>query len=162
MSESFNNELVTQYYKSHYKMLYTFALVQVKDEETARDLVHDTFFLAVKCYDKFSSSPNKVGWLVNTLKMVLKQHYKDWIKTNTLLNSLVDLHPYKNGGMCDDYNIRTELQGIIDKDSLELLIRIYCEKCSYAEAAKDLGISLSACKSRVKAAKEKLRKYYEK
>lgn len=46
------------------------------------------------------------------------------------------------------------------KAELSLLNAIYIEHCSYAELAKKLNISLSACKMRVNRAKQAFRKQF--
>ena len=52
--------------------------------------------------------------------------------------------------------------GLIDEETLSLLIWIYCEGTSYQEAADWLGISLNACKKRIQRAKIALKRAIEK
>ncbi len=52
--------------------------------------------------------------------------------------------------------------GLIDEETLSLLIWIYCEGTSYQEAAERLGISLNACKKRIQRAKIALKRAIEK
>ena len=52
--------------------------------------------------------------------------------------------------------------GLIDEETLSLLIWIYCEGTSYQEAADRLGISLNACKKRIQRAKIALKRAIEK
>lgn len=56
-----------------------------------------------------------------------------------------------------ELSVLTEYQGAIPAEDLQLLIWIYCDEDTYADAAQRLGSSLAACKKRIQRAKLKFK-----
>ena len=66
------------------------------------------------------------------------------------------------GSAGDPVDLRLELEGAIDRDSLDMLVRIYAERYSYKEVAGLYGITVDAAKKRVQRAKDRLRGQFRK
>jgi len=56
--------------------LFRFAITRVSDEEKAKDLVQDTFFSALKAYDKFEHKSSIKTWLTSILKRKIYDFYR--------------------------------------------------------------------------------------
>ncbi len=80
--------------------LYRFALLRVRDDELAHDLVQDTFLSALKGIDSFRGGSSVRTWLTGILKHKIIDHYrKNRIPTTDLdpegseLEHAENLHP---------------------------------------------------------------------
>ena len=56
-------------------MLYRYALPRVNDEDTAKDLVQETFLAAWRNYENFKGEISEKNWLYNILKNKIIDHY---------------------------------------------------------------------------------------
>ena len=126
--------------------------------DLAEDLVQETFLIAQKRLDRVINSANPTAWLVKTLKNVIGNTYQKrrFIYTELIPESIVD----KSGEHV--LSVNDMYAGLIDEESLALLVWVYCEDSSYQEAANRLGISLDACKKRIQRAKLALKRAIEK
>lgn len=151
------NDPLHQLYIAHYDYLVRFAGCFV-NRDLAEDLVQETFLIAQKRLDRVISSENPTGWLINTLKNVIRNTYqkRNFICTQLISESIADQSSEYVHSVNDMY------AGLIDEEALTLLIWIYCEDTSYQDAANRLGISLDACKKRIQRAKLALKKAIEK
>ena len=151
------NNPLRQLYIEYYGYLIRFARNFV-NPDLAEDLVQETFLIAQKRLDSVLNSGNPTGWLVNTLKNVIGNTYQKrrFIYTELIPESLVD-----NTGEYV-YSVNDMYAGLIDEESLTLLVWVYCEDSSCQEAANRLGISLDACKKRIQRAKLALKRAIEK
>lgn len=61
---------------SYADYLYAFAYNRVNDEETAKDLVQETFLSALKAKDCFKGEAAEKTWLVSILKNKVIDHYR--------------------------------------------------------------------------------------
>jgi RNA polymerase sigma-70 factor (ECF subfamily) len=61
---------------SHADYLYSFAYNRVSDEETAKDLVQETFLSALKARDGFKGEASEKTWLVSILKRKIIDLYR--------------------------------------------------------------------------------------
>lgn len=60
----------------HGDPLYRFALVRVRDESLAEDLVQETFLAALLGRDKFSGLSDERTWLISILKRKIVDHFR--------------------------------------------------------------------------------------
>jgi RNA polymerase sigma-70 factor (ECF subfamily) len=107
--------------------------------------------------DELASSPNPKGWLLNTLKNVIRNTVKSRARFGNIMMSIWSFDEnmaYENAG---DETIDAEYADlVVDKDYI-LLKKIIFEEYTMLEAAEELGLSLEACKKRIQRTKKKLR-----
>jgi RNA polymerase sigma-70 factor (ECF subfamily) len=60
----------------HGDCLYRYALIRVRKEEVAEDLVQDTLLVAVRTHDKFGGRSSERSWLVGILKNKICDHFR--------------------------------------------------------------------------------------
>ena len=147
--QAFFDELYLKMYSDLYKLAYA----AFRSPDIAQDIVQETFLVAYKKLEDLSASPSPRGWLVNTLKNVVGNTYKQQAK---LTDMFVPLETAEQSRELQ-IPVRLQYRGLIDEGSLQLLVWIYCEKWSYQEAADELGLSLAACKKRIQRAKAQLK-----
>lgn len=150
--------LFIQLYSQYYSEMYYWAKKVLGSDDIAEDLVQETFAVAYRKVDVLVKSPSPKGWLYKTLRHVIGDNYR----RRARLIETVSLSERTEIATNDAVNLRLELEGIIGKTDLDILIRVYTEGYTYKEISEMYNISVSAAKKRVQRAKEKLRKEFDK
>lgn len=140
-------------YLENYSSLICFAKSVMTNKDAAEDLVQETFLIAQCKLDAVLSSPNPHGWLMNTLKNVIGNYYKQqrFIAQHLIADS------YPDSASEYTFSVNELYAGLVSSEELELLVWTYCENVSRQEAAERLGISADACRKRLQRAKVALR-----
>ena len=163
--------LLEELYKEMYSVLLCYANAALKDKTLAEEAVQDTFRIACAKVGELSASENPRGWLMLTLKNVLRNTNRELAALNQLFVTAVSiddeivLETYASG---TDYEKRIEdsdlnilYSDLLSPDEYRLLKRIVLQKYTIRDAAKELGISIESCKKRIQRIKKKLRKKLE-
>jgi len=149
--------LFEQLYLAYFQELIKYVYHLTYEKHMAEEIVQDTFIQAYKKIDLLAKHENPAGWLYVAARNITKAYTRDYLKIKALL-------PLENR----DINIAIEdsedifLSNYLNKEEAKIIIKFYVEKKSIAEIAKELRISLSACKMRIKRARDKLKSNYEK
>ncbi|MCG8618816.1 MAG: sigma-70 family RNA polymerase sigma factor [Desulfobacterales bacterium] len=72
---------------AHGDYLYTMALVRVRDETIAQDLVQETFMAALRSRDNFKGKSTEKTWLTG----ILKHKILDWLRKKYRESAMVEL-----------------------------------------------------------------------
>ena len=150
----------TQIYRQHEKMLFFIANSILRSQEKAEEAVHDTFVKAIEHLEmlKGKSEEEVKAWLIvvvkhisiNTAKRECQVEYLD-LQENPQDNELsytVDIN--------DDFNynrLKELIRQLPETYRTVLHLRFVCE-WSYAEIAKELGISINLVGSRLMRGRE--------
>ena len=150
------DQLISSLYLSEYKRLYRVAFHEVGDHETAEELVHETFALALSRWEKLKDHPKPAGWLMETLVNLSRnekrlQHYREV--------SLEEL--FAAPATEDRRGIEELLPKQLAQQDKEVLIWRYELELDYREIANRLGVSETGSRSRVHRAIERCRKLLE-
>lgn len=145
-------------YLEMYFLLFAYARNMLSDRSLAEEAVQDTFRIACAKADKLLFSPNPKGWLLNTLKNVIKNK----IRSQMYLRNILELDENVIPGNSDVLDIDFMYSDLTHSEDYKLLKKIALDKYSMLEAAKEIGISVEACKKRVQRAKKKLKKSFKK
>lgn len=145
-------------YLEMYLLLFSYAQNMLSDRSLAEEAVQDTFRIACTKADNLLYSPNPKGWLLNTLKYVIKNKGRS---RAYLINSL-ELDENIIPGDPDVLDIDFMYSDLTNSEDYKLLKKIALDKYSMLEVAKEMGISVEACKKRVQRAKKKLKKVLKK
>ena len=70
--EARQRELLKTLYLEHYHTLFLYARAVLQDPDLAEEAVQDTFCIACGKQARVAASENPAGWLVQTLKNVLR------------------------------------------------------------------------------------------
>lgn len=154
-------QCIEQLYRAHYQRLYLYARAVVQDAGLAEEAVQDTFHIACGRVREVQRSKNSAGWLMQTLKNVIRNMERS---RSSLYSSLRSGLPYDDavlGAKCDEPSVDVLYGGILPEEDFRLLKHIVLDGWSYLEAAQSLSISVDACRKRVQRSKEKLRKKLE-
>lgn len=147
-------------YKEMFYPLSAYAQSALNDRSLAEEAVQDTFRIACAKANDFLSSPNPRGWLLNTLKYVIKNTVRSRAYLNSMVVSTLDFDENIIPKDTDVPDIDFLYSDMADNEDYKLLKKIALDKYSMLEASQELGISVEACKKRVQRAKKKLKKHF--
>ena len=146
---------VEQLYKEMYPALHTYALRILEDPALAEEAIQDAFCIACAKREQFLSSANPHGWIMCTLKFVMRNMLRTQAKLKSLLQSLDD-----EEGVCagpqEMASVDVLFGDVSDSEDFQLLKRIALNRCTMLEMSEELGISVESCKKRVQRARKRL------
>ncbi|MDR1159155.1 MAG: sigma-70 family RNA polymerase sigma factor [Syntrophomonadaceae bacterium] len=146
-----------EYFRDEYKEMLSVASYMLNNQALAEVAVQDTFVVALENIDKLTASPSPVGWLYVVLKNNVRHMWRD---QRTMLKHFVSLEDTPEIEAMDTGH---EVNSLINEDNnheMELLIQFYIQGYSIKELARKYGISIGACKMRIKRAKDRLKNNY--
>ena len=164
-------EFITQLYKEMYEKLVVYA-ENMLNEGLAEEAAQDTFRIACSKYDELMSSSNPQGWLMNTLKNVIRNIRKEQANLNKYFVMTMSLDDEEFMEVCavgtdvhkrlEDTEVDLMYSDLLTEEEYRLLTLIVRYRYSVLEAAQEFGINVETCKKRAQRAKKKLRKILEK
>lgn len=160
INEKYLKFIETLYIKNA-SLLFNYANIILSNASLAEEAVQETFVITCIKQHALENSPNPEGWLMNTLKNVCRNIQKN---RNYYLSRILSLNESVLGttALESDNLWETNVQDFISKEDFMILKKIILDGYSYKDLAKELGISLEACKKRAQRAKQRFRKNYDK
>ena len=145
------------YFEMH-DFLLSYAISSTKNMNLAEEAVQETYRIACMKSDALLSSNNPQGWLINTLKNVIKNLKRKQDGTNRLLMAYTAAYGNNRIAFSEDkLKMEIEYEDIAGTEEFRLIKEMVVERRSHLEMAEARGISVDACKKRVQRAKEFLR-----
>ena len=154
-------ELLKTLYLEHYHTLFLYAKAVLQDPHLAEEAVQDTFCIACGKQEQLAESGNPAGWLVQTLKNVLRNMERSHSSLYSYMRAAVLYNDAALREKSEDDHVDLLYGNLMSEEDFLLLKRIALERYSYLEAAEELGISLEACRKRVQRIKQRLREKLE-
>lgn len=152
------DDLIHKLFVEEYQSMCRTAYFALGDYGMAETAVQETFLVALRFREKLAASEKPVGWLYNALKFAIKHIRRD--RSSFLTHTLpLDSVPEQDLITIDYYSVISK--DIKESEDMKLLEAFYIQGYSIREVADRLGISVGACKMRIKRAKEHLRKKLE-
>lgn len=156
-TEEKRRELLKKLYLEYYHSLFLYARSVLQDPSLAEEAVQDTFCIACVKQEQLAASGNPAGWLVQTLKNVLRNMERSHSSLYSFMRAAVLYDDTVLQESREDANVDLLYGDLLPEEDFRLLKRIVLERYSYLEAAEELGISLEACRKRVQRIKQRLR-----
>lgn len=148
-------------YQEMYDMLVSYAESALEYRSAvAEEVVQDTFKIFWMNINIVMQKPNPRGWLVDTLKNVIRNVRRSQARFSNLL--LAVSAAYSSKPILDELELDTEYGDLKDDPDYKLLKEFVLEHRTIKEMAQARGITVVACKKRIQRAKERLKKYFEK
>ncbi len=145
-------------YLQMYELLLVYARSNLDTDALAEEAVQDTFVIACQKAQWLLDSPNPKGWLVNTLKNVIRNTLRSQNTAKTILNHYYTQDLGELAAAQEFPDLELLYGNLAQKDEFRLLQELAIEGRSYAQMAQDRGISVEACRKRVQRAREYLQK----
>ena len=148
------NKTIEQLYLSLYVKMLIYARATLRDEPLAEEAVQETFRIACMRPEVLCESPNPGGWLLNTLKNVMKNTVKARERANRMLCALTETGEKSSS---DSIRVETTYGNVSHTDEFRLIQGV-AEGKSMLELARERNITVEACKKRVQRARDYLLK----
>jgi len=149
----FFDKLYTDWYERLLKYVYRLTL----EKNSAEDIVQDTFIEAYKKSDLLQHHESPEGWLYVTARNKARNYLRKERKSNTAVYQ--DNNCSYQGANEDDFEILVADK--LSKEDTDIVKRFYKYRQTITEIARAYNISASACKMRLKRARDKLKAFYK-
>lgn len=148
-------------YSLVYKELYRIALVNLKNQHDASDVVSDTVLEAYSSIKKLRDEKAFKAWIIKILTVKIKNKQKEYIKTRDYRTDLDDLENSVEQKGFGEINysgleIMEEFRRLNEEERLILSLSVVSGYTS-EEIAKATGLSANTIRSKAARAKIKLR-----
>ena len=153
---------IEQLYREMYTCLFFYAKNAQGNKSLAEEAVQDTFRIACIKPESLMRSKNPRGWLINTLKNVIRNRRRTEARLNNLLLAAMSACEPQSKATVAAAEFHAAYADALGKDDFQLLINIVIRRYTMLEVAEELGITVEACKKRVQHAKKRLQKIIEK
>ena len=153
-------------YSLVYKDLYHIALVNLKNQHDASDVVSDTVLEAYSSIKNLRDEKAFKAWIIKILTVKIKRKQKEYIKIRDYQQDIDDLDEksveQKNAGEINygGLEIMEEFRRLNEEERLVLSLSVVSGYTS-EEIAKATGLSANTVRSKAARAKIKLRKMLE-
>lgn len=148
------NERFTKIYQKMYPIMYRVAYRLTKSVETAENLTHDAFSLALSRQDVFFTHPNPEGWLMVTLTHLIKNERKKRSSTDIPLETLSLHMPAAE----ESPTIQELLPPDLPEKDRQLLIWWFEDRLNHREIGARLGVSEDVSRARLSRAVQKCKR----
>ena len=143
-----------------------FALNLTRDQESAADLVQETYYRAISNQEKFREGTNLKAWLLTIMKNIFINNYRKLSRRNTILDNsenlyLVNGHDSAVDNQAERSFVMKDLVAAINHLDMEYRrpFLMHYQGFKYDEIAKDLGLPLGTVKSRIFFARKQMQKH---
>ena len=148
-------ERMEQLYREMFPKLYLYAVRILSQPLLAEEAVQNTFCIACERREKLFGSSNPQGWLMNTLKNVIRNMQRERARMEV---SLLAVTEASGAATTDELDVDLLYADLSATEDFQLLKWVALDNCSLREVADRLGISFDASKKRVQRARKRLRK----
>lgn len=135
-------------YELHGPSVYRYIRSRGFDEQSAADILHETFLAAWRKRDGFTGSSQPLTWLIGIARHKLADETRRRERTRAA--------PLPESGQADDFStasddrlVLRDALGSLEPEHLELVNLVLVTGLTYAEAAVILGIPEGTVKSRM-------------
>lgn len=158
------NRTLALLYQDMFQPLYQYANSALRNPSLAEEAVQDTFRIACANSTACLESPNPKGWLLETLKNVIRNIRRSLARQNNLvtkLTSLAEMQPDSDSILPEDdiVSLRAACMSALGEEDFQLFWRVAMDKLTMAEAAREFGIHTETCKKRIQRARAKIKDY---
>ena len=144
------DERLTSLYREMYEKLVNLAYLKLHHVSLAEEAAQETFCIACRRPEAVLESPNPQGWLVTTLRYVVKN-----MERLKAMRVVPDTERLADVPVYDDYT-DAEYADLLTEAEYRLFRRVALDRCTMREMAAELGISEEACKKRVQRIRARL------
>lgn len=158
---------MNQFYLNTYMTLSVYAVNKLSNREAAEDAVQEAFRIGCTRIDDLMTSPNPEGWIMNTLKNVIRSAWRNQSRRQGAVVSLELLEekdvplPADNARPQEDLEMEMVYVQLLGEEDYRLFKRVVIQGVPCQEAATEFSLSYAACVKRVQRSRKKLRKFFE-
>ena len=153
---------ITKHYLEKRKFLLEYADSSLHNYALAEEAVQQTFEIACYKINDFYNSPNPGGWLTKTLSFVIRNIQSRQRTERKVIAFTDDYRPDLVAAPEAPTPLRMTYGSLVDTPQFQLIYKAEILGQTFAEIARDLGISEVACKKRAERARKYLQKKLKK
>lgn len=154
-------QYIERLYKEMYDSLCSYAYGILKNTHLSEEAVQETFQIACSKPTALMSSENPKGWLMNTLKNVVRNMLRKRAALEKYIAEAESANIDLIASPVPGSNVDLMYSDMVTEAEFQLLKWVAIDQYTMLEAAKVLGITVEACKKRVQRAEKKLRRKIE-
>ena len=117
-------KFIEQLYREMYTRLYLYAKNAQGNKMLAEEAVQDTFRIACIKPESLMSSKNPRGWLINTLKNVIRNRQRTEARLNNLLLAAMSAYEPQAKAAVDTVEFHVAYSDVLGEGDFQLLINI--------------------------------------
>lgn len=136
---------IEELYHTYAKRIADWAYRHLGDYEQAKDIVHDTFLIAMIKIDDIMASDNPKRWLYKTARNLIGHAIRERNKKQVPLTETM----LSNSTYEIDLGMSEFFPQTFSMTDRRIVLMFYLERRSIREIADTYGISISACKMRL-------------
>lgn len=155
---STHNPEIERLYLELYDFLLEYAKSSLGNYALAEEAVQDTFKIACQKADELCVSQRPEGWLVNTLKNVIRNNVRSRAVANRIFSEYIAVYAKDYAVTENGISFEVLYENVVDMEEFQLIKELAVDGCTYLEMAQKRGITVETCRKRVQRAKETLRK----
>jgi RNA polymerase sigma-70 factor (ECF subfamily) len=152
-------------FRSHHKPLFTSALLLVKDEKIAEDIIQDAFLKIWTKKAELAHVLNIAAYLYMSVKNACldelrKMHFTDDVLALEISDDAAD--PFHSVRIKELSKHLQDASATLPAQCREIFERVYIDGKKYQEVADELAVSINTVKTQLKRALAKMRSIMEK
>lgn len=152
------DKMIEELFRKLYRFLLNYAESSLKNKPLSEEAVQETFAIACQRVDRVCSSENPEGWLVETLKLVIKNIERRQQTAKKIISELTEYRPDLVAAPGDEVDLKLLYGDVANTKEFRMVYAIAVEGKSYIEIAEAEGITAAACRKRFERAKKYLQK----
>ncbi len=153
---------ITKLYLEKRKFLLEYADSSLHNYALAEEAVQQTFEIACHKINDFYNSPNPGGWLTKTLSFVVRNIQSRQRTEQKVIAFTDDYRPDLVAAPEIPTPLRITYGSLVNTPQFQLIYKSEILGQTFAQIARDLGISEVACKKRAERARKYLQKKLKK
>lgn len=154
------DEQIERLYREMYNILLVYAKNSLQELPLAEEAVQDVFCIACAKSDDCLYCGNPKGWLMETLKNVIRKIKRQQARMGRLVILSLSSQEHEQFPTFDEENVDLLYGDVAMREDFQLFKRLALDHYSMREAADEFGITVEACKKRVQRIRALLRKKF--
>lgn len=152
------DQFFTKIYKERRKPLQIYAENALGNHAMAEDAVQLAFEIGWRKIEDFQNCPNPESWIFNAVRFVIRNIESRQRTERCVIAIMDDYRPDLVAAPADPLPLRVHFGKLLDTPQFRIVYEMEIQGRTLAEIAKDLGISVTACKKRAERARKVLQK----
>lgn len=162
------DQFLERLYKAQFSKMLKHAKGKVQNRDVAMDIVQDTFHTAVEKIDILTAHEKPEAWLMKVLNNKIMQYYDRKKEEYTFLVSIEE-EDFPEIGEPDqrleelsgeERDGLKKISAVLTEPELEFFVRLYIDKATHLELAKEYGITVYGSKKKRERIMGKLHEAY--
>lgn len=147
-------KFIAKLFRDFYRFMLSYAQSALKNESVAEEAVQETFAIACRRVDQLCASENPRGWLVKTLKFVIRNLERRQQTAKKIMTDLGDGSIELLAGPEDSIDLKLIYGDVADTKEFALVYAVAVQGASYIDISEAEGITITTCRKRYERAKK--------